>query len=71
MVPASKRALRAVVADLPVSNFLTIRVTVSDGLGSGRDRIAQTTTETYTYDAVGNRLPPLGASPYSYSSNDM
>jgi len=28
------------------------------------------TTESYTYDAVGNRLSSLGASPYSYNSSN-
>ena len=31
-----------------------------------------TTTETYTYDAVGNRLSSLGVSPYDYNpSNEL
>ena len=30
----------------------------------------QTTTETYTYDAVGNRLSSLGVSPYHYNSSN-
>jgi hypothetical protein len=29
------------------------------------------TTESYTYDAVGNRLSSLGVSPYSYNSSNQ
>src|SRR5204863_4706611 len=30
-----------------------------------------TTTESYSYDAVGNRLSSLGVSPYSYNSSNQ
>jgi YD repeat-containing protein len=29
-----------------------------------------TTTESYTYDAVGNRLSSLGVSPYNFNTSD-
>src|SRR5512141_600748 len=29
------------------------------------------TTESYSYDAVGNRLSSLGVSPYSYNSSNQ
>ncbi len=32
--------------------------------------VRQTTTESYGYDAVGNRLSSLGVSPYNYNSSN-